>query len=160
MGQLHIRWPKYWSFSTSPSNESSGLISFRIDWFDFLEGQGTLLFGVNGAKFMIGMKSGTVASVNPEPPPRPPHGRRADDDRNVKEICIFSGWDSDVALCSDSKCSRWNVNKAQNSCGFHSLMSGMRKKAANCIFPTEFSTAVNLDSVGPEGRLFKKTRIK
>ena len=41
---LHIRWPKYWSFSfsISPSNEYSGLISFRIDWFDFLEVQGTL----------------------------------------------------------------------------------------------------------------------
>ena len=39
-----IRWPKYWSFcfSTSPSNEYSGLISFRIDWFDFLAVQGTL----------------------------------------------------------------------------------------------------------------------
>ena len=35
---LHIRWPKYWnfSFSISPSNEYSGLISFRIDWFDLL----------------------------------------------------------------------------------------------------------------------------
>ena len=33
---LHIRWPKYWSFSFSPSNEYSGLISFRIDWFDLL----------------------------------------------------------------------------------------------------------------------------
>ena len=33
---LHIRWPKYWSFSICPSNEYSGLISFRIDWFDFL----------------------------------------------------------------------------------------------------------------------------
>ena len=31
---LHIRWPKYWSFSISPSNEYSGMISFRIDWFD------------------------------------------------------------------------------------------------------------------------------
>ena len=31
---LHIRWPKYWSFSISPSSEYSGLISFRIDWFD------------------------------------------------------------------------------------------------------------------------------
>ena len=30
---LHIRWPKYWSFSISPSNEYSGLISFRIEWF-------------------------------------------------------------------------------------------------------------------------------
>ena len=41
---LHIRWPKYWSFSfsISPSNEYSGLISFRIDWFDFLAIQGTL----------------------------------------------------------------------------------------------------------------------
>ena len=36
-----IRWPKYWSFSVSPSNEYSGLISFRIDWFDFLAIQGT-----------------------------------------------------------------------------------------------------------------------
>ena len=39
---LCIRWPKYWSFSISPSNEYSGLISFRIDWFDLLTGQGTL----------------------------------------------------------------------------------------------------------------------
>ena len=41
---LRIRWPKYWSFSfsISPSNEYSGLIVFRIDWFDLLEVQGTL----------------------------------------------------------------------------------------------------------------------
>jgi len=39
---LHIRWPKYWSFSFSTSNEYSGLISFRIDWLDLLEVQGTL----------------------------------------------------------------------------------------------------------------------
>ena len=39
---LHIRWPKDWSFSISPSNEYSGLISFRIDWFDLLTVQGTL----------------------------------------------------------------------------------------------------------------------
>ena len=39
---LHIRWPKYWSFSISPSSEYSGLISFRIDWLDFLAVQGTL----------------------------------------------------------------------------------------------------------------------
>ena len=38
----HIRWPKYRSFSISPSNEYSGLISFRIDWFDLLVVQGTL----------------------------------------------------------------------------------------------------------------------
>ena len=41
---LHIRWPKYWSFSfsISPSNEHSGLTSFRMDWLDFLAVQGTL----------------------------------------------------------------------------------------------------------------------
>ena len=41
---LHIRWPKYWSFrfNSSPSNEYSGLISFRLDWLDLLAVQGTL----------------------------------------------------------------------------------------------------------------------
>ena len=41
---LHIRWPKYWSFSfsISPSNESSGLVSLRMDWLDLLAVQGTL----------------------------------------------------------------------------------------------------------------------
>ena len=41
---LHIRWPKYWSFSfnISPSNEHPGLISFRMDWLDLLAVQGTL----------------------------------------------------------------------------------------------------------------------
>ena len=39
---LCMRWPKYWSFSISPSNEHSGLISFRMDWLDLLAVQGTL----------------------------------------------------------------------------------------------------------------------
>ena len=41
---LHIRWPKYWSFSfnVNPSNKCSGLISFRMDWLDLLAVQGTL----------------------------------------------------------------------------------------------------------------------
>ena len=41
---LHIRWPEYWSFSFNirPSNEYSGLIPFRIEWFDLLAVQGTL----------------------------------------------------------------------------------------------------------------------
>ena len=41
---LHIRWPEYWSisFSINPSNEYSGLISFRIDWYDLIDDQGTL----------------------------------------------------------------------------------------------------------------------
>ena len=41
---LHIRWPKYWSFSLSisPSKEHPGLVSFRMDWLDLLAVQGTL----------------------------------------------------------------------------------------------------------------------
>ena len=39
---LHIKWPKYWSFSISPSNEYSRLISFRVNWFDFLAVHETL----------------------------------------------------------------------------------------------------------------------
>ena len=54
---FYIRWPKYWSFSfsISPSNEYSGLISFRIDWFDLLAVQGTLktLFQHYGSKASI-----------------------------------------------------------------------------------------------------------
>ena len=54
---LHIRWPKYWSFSfsISPCNEYSRLISFRMDWFDPLALQGTLksLFQHHGSKVSI-----------------------------------------------------------------------------------------------------------
>ena len=39
---LPIRWPKYWSFSISPSNEYSGMVSFTMDWMDLLAVQGTL----------------------------------------------------------------------------------------------------------------------
>ena len=58
---LSIRWPKYWSFSfsISPSNEYSGLISFRIDWFDLLAVQGTLksLLQHRGSKASILQRS-------------------------------------------------------------------------------------------------------
>ena len=52
---LHVRWPKYWSFSIRPSNEYSGLISYRIDWFDLLAVQGTLksLFQHHSSKASI-----------------------------------------------------------------------------------------------------------
>ena len=54
---LHIRWPKYWSFSfsISPSTEYLGLISFRIDWFDLLAVQGTVrsLLQHHGSKASI-----------------------------------------------------------------------------------------------------------
>ena len=45
---LHSRWPKFWSFSVSPANEYSGLISFRIDWFDLL-----VLVGEKYSKMLI-----------------------------------------------------------------------------------------------------------
>ena len=53
---LHIRWPKYWSFSfgISPSKEYSGLISFRMDWLDLLAVQGTLKSPENGDTFSLG----------------------------------------------------------------------------------------------------------
>ena len=56
---LHIRWPKYWgfSFSISPSNKYSGLISFRIDWFDLLV--------VKGALKSLLQHHGSKASVPP-----------------------------------------------------------------------------------------------
>ena len=54
---LHIRWPKYWSFSfsISPSKEYSGLISYRMDWLDLLAGHGTLksLFQHHSSKASI-----------------------------------------------------------------------------------------------------------
>ena len=54
---LHIRWPKYWSFgfSISPSNEYSGLISFKIDWLDLLAVQETLksLFQYHSSKASV-----------------------------------------------------------------------------------------------------------
>ena len=52
---LHIRGPKYWRFSISPSNEYSGLISFRMDWMDLLAVQGTLksLLQHHGSKASI-----------------------------------------------------------------------------------------------------------
>ena len=54
---LRIRWSKYWSFSISPSNEYSGLISFRIDCFDILAVQGT-------QEFSLAPQSETVSTVN------------------------------------------------------------------------------------------------
>ena len=58
---LSIRWPKYWSFSfsISPSNKYSGLISFRIDWIDLLAVQGTL-------KSLLQQHSSTT-EINPIP---------------------------------------------------------------------------------------------
>ena len=55
---LHIRWPKYWSFSfsISPSNEYLGLISFRIDWFDLLAVQGSGLVAKSCLTLFLGQE--------------------------------------------------------------------------------------------------------
>ena len=57
---LHIRWPKYWSFSVSPYNEYSGLSSFRMDWLDLLAVQGTLksLLQHHNSKASVPQRSG------------------------------------------------------------------------------------------------------
>ena len=63
---LHMRWPKYWSFSfsISPSNEHPGLISFRIDWLDLLAVQGTLKSLLqHHSSFMLILKSFTYSSA-------------------------------------------------------------------------------------------------
>ena len=54
---LCIRWPKYWSFSISPSNEYSGLISFRVDWFDLFAAQGTLVSLLQGTSLVPMVKT-------------------------------------------------------------------------------------------------------
>ena len=68
---LRIRWPKYWSFSFSinPSNEYSGLISFRIDWLDLLAVQGTLksLLQYHSSKASI-LQHSTFFMVQPSYP--------------------------------------------------------------------------------------------
>ena len=62
MSQLCIRWPKYWSFSfsISPYNEYSGLISFRIDWFEFLAVQDGEHMYTHGRFMLMYGKTNTV----------------------------------------------------------------------------------------------------
>ena len=66
---LHMRWPKYWSFSLSivPSKEIPGLISFRMDWLDLLEVQGTLksLLQHHSSKASILQRSGEIVRYKP-----------------------------------------------------------------------------------------------
>ena len=66
---LCIRWPKYWSFSlsTSPSNEYSGLISFRINWFDLVAVQGTLKSLLHTARGSARARKGDLLCTNNPP---------------------------------------------------------------------------------------------
>ena len=74
---LCIRWPKYWSFSfsISPSNEYSGLISFRIDWFDLLDVQGTLKSLLQLAMWPWGQSAFLINTMAALHLPCPPHTR-------------------------------------------------------------------------------------
>ena len=78
---FHIRWPKCWSFSfnISPSNEHSGLISFRMDWLDLLEVQGTLksLLQHHSSKASILWRSRRQWHPTPVLLPGKSHGRRS-----------------------------------------------------------------------------------
>ena len=64
---LHIRWPKYWnfSFSISPSNGHSGLISFRMDWLDLLAVQGTLKSLLQHLKSLLQFESINSSALCP-----------------------------------------------------------------------------------------------
>ena len=66
---LLIRWPKYWSFSISPSNEYLGLISFRIEWLDLLAAQGTLksLLQYHSSKASVLLDSAFFMAQLPHP---------------------------------------------------------------------------------------------
>ena len=89
---LHIRWPKYWSFSfnISPSNEHSGLISFSMDWLDFLQSKGlsrvfynTTVQSINS--LVLGFLYGpTLTSI---------HDYRKNHSFDYKELC----WQSNVS---------------------------------------------------------------
>ena len=94
---LRIRWPKYWSFSFSnrPSNDYSGLISFRIDWFDLLAVQGTL-------KNLLQHHS-SKASILPHYPPKlslcfPSH---------MLWLHALGPWRLDVAMWAALTCDVW-----------------------------------------------------
>ena len=63
---LHIRWPKYWSFSfsISPSNQHSGLISFRMDWLDLLESSPTPQFKSINSSALSFLYGPTLTSIH------------------------------------------------------------------------------------------------
>ena len=70
---VHVRWPKYWSFSISPSNKYSRLISFRIDWFDLLVVHGILKILLQhswSSENSLGLRASLVAHMVKNPSAR------------------------------------------------------------------------------------------
>ena len=92
---LHIRWPKYWSFSfnISPSNEYSGLISFSIDWFDLLAVQGTLrVFSsttIQKHQSAISIHMSAPSWSSPLPPPPTIPTPRSSQNIEASSLCYF-----------------------------------------------------------------------
>ena len=119
---LHMRWPKYWSFSFSinPSNEHPGLISFRMDWLDVLAVQGTLksLFQHHSSKASI-FRCSAFFTVQLSHSPSP---LGAD-----KQKCVLGlqphGLETTRFLCS------WDSPGKNTGVGYHVLLQG--------IFPTQ-----------------------
>ena len=97
---LHIRWPKYWSlsFSISPSNEYSGLISFRIDWFDILAVPGSL-------KSLLQHHNSKASILQVLSLPYGPALTSVHDDRKNHCCCCCSVAQSCLTLCDPMDCS-------------------------------------------------------
>ena len=122
---LRIRWPKYWSFSfsISSSNECSGLISFRIDWFDLFAVQGILKsFLQHHSSKALGQPRGMVWG-----------GRREEG----------SGWQTRVYLWRihvDIWQNQYNIVKLKNKIKKKKLKKGKKKKKASILRRSAFFT--------------------
>ena len=117
---LRIRWPKCWSFSfsLSPSNEYSGLIAFRIEWFDFLAGQGTSR-----------VFSNTTVQKRSNPTLGTEHAytKKGEEKKKVKVKVAQSC----PTLCDPMDCSPWNSPGQNPGVGSRYLLQR--------IFPTQKS---------------------
>ena len=115
---LHISWPKYWhfSFSISPSNEYSGPISLRIDWFDVLAGQGTLksLLQHHGSNASILQRSAFLYS----PTLTSIHDYWKNHSSDSTDFCLQSnvfflicclGWSLEKAMAPHSSTLAWKI---------------------------------------------------
>ena len=107
---LHIRWPKHWNFSISPSNEYSGLISFKIDWFDLLTVQGTLksLLQYHSSKAAMKLKGSCSLEENAM--------KNQDSILNSKDITLLTKVHIVKAMVFPVvmyECDSWTIKKAE-----------------------------------------------
>ena len=127
---LHLRWPKYWSFSfsISPSSEYSGLISFRMDWFDRLDIQGTLksLLQYHSSKASVLL----ALSFLYGPALTSVHDYRKNHSFDYEDLC----WQSDVSAFFNML-SRFVITYLPRS--KHLLISGPQSPSAVILEPKE-----------------------